>query len=128
MPSLFETGQAQPQPIIRKHGLIQRLAPAPPDSGKHECVLLGAPALSTPFVDRPAHCFRNRNPAVIGAPVAVLAFDLFRLKLAAPSRVHDLIRRALVRARCQPEALAGAERTERGDEEDGAVAGRPKTG
>src|SRR5438132_13528882 len=96
MPSLFETGQAQPQPIIRKHGLIQRLAPARPDSGKHECVLLGAPALSTPFVDGPAHCFRNRNPAVIGAPVAVLAFDLFRLKFSAPSRGHDYIFMALV--------------------------------
>src|SRR5216683_5783005 len=58
----------------------------------------------------------------------VLAFDLFRLKLSAPSRVHDLKRRALVRAPRQPEDFAGAERTERGDEEDGAVAGRPKTG
>ena len=76
----------------------------------------------------PGACFRNRNPAVIGAPIAVLAFDLFRLKLSAPSRVHDLKRRALVGAPGQPEDFAGAERTERGDEKDGAVAGRPKTG
>src|SRR6202011_2019045 len=46
-----------------KHGLIEGLAPARPDGGKHERVLLGRPALSTPFVDGPAHCFRNRNPA-----------------------------------------------------------------
>jgi hypothetical protein len=88
--------RVQAQPIIRKHGLIEGLAPARPDGGKHECVLPGRPALSTSFVDGPAHCFRNRDPAVIGTPIAVLAFDLFRLKLSAPSRVHDLKRRALV--------------------------------
>ena len=58
MPSRFATGvQAQAQPIIRKHGLIEGLAPARPDGGKHECVFLGRRALSTPFVDGLAHRF-----------------------------------------------------------------------
>src|SRR5258708_36620426 len=93
--SVGDRVQAQPQPIIGKHGLIQRLGPAGPGGGKHEWVLLGRPALSTPLVDDPAHCFRNRNPAVIGAPVTVLSFDLFLLKLSAPGCGHVLKRLAV---------------------------------
>jgi len=49
MPSLFETGTGERSQFPEAR-LISGLRPRAPEGGKHECVLLGRPALSTPFV------------------------------------------------------------------------------
>src|SRR5260370_35540925 len=125
MPSRFATGYRRSRSQLSgSMGLSSGLRPRAPMAENMSAFSSVVPHLSTPFVDGPGHCFRNCNPPVIGAPVAVLAFDLFRLKFSCPSRVHDIKRRALVRTPSQSEDFAGVERTERGDEEEGAVAGR----
>jgi len=91
--SVSDRLQAQAQPIVRVNRRRQWLSRTCLHPREHEgaCVRVRAPR--RPQVNRLAHGLGDRDQAVIGASIAVLALDFLAPQPPTPRAIHDTFRR-----------------------------------
>src|SRR5690348_6294382 len=119
--------QTQAQPIVWMNGRRQWLSCTRLHPWKHEGISIRVRTVRPPQVNRLAYGLGNRDKAVIGATIAVLALDFLALQPTTPRRVDDREYTAAVASPSQAEQLARPESAEARDQEDGAVPDAVKT-
>src|SRR6266851_7237761 len=125
--SVRDRVQAQAQAIVRMNRRRQWLSRTRLHPREYEgaCVRVRAPR--PPQINRLAHGLGDRDKAVIGASVAVLALDFLALQPATPRGIHDSEQSAGVASPGQAEELARPQGAETGNQEDRAVTNDVKT-
>src|SRR5215469_13370720 len=126
-PIFSRPGKTQAEPIVWMNGSRQWLSCARLHPWEHEGIGIRVRTLRPPQVNRVADGLGDRDKAVIGATIAVLAFDFLALQPTTPRAIDDREYTAAVASPSQAEEFTRPEGTEARDQEDGAVAYPVKT-